>query len=98
MRGSPVVICGLALVLSSCTGTNNAPTLGAAASLRHVMPRLSEAYARTSGEQPPEITYGASGKLARQVQAGAPLDGVILNRCSFFQTSPSMKLFRGSWS
>lgn len=60
-----------------------APTVGVAASLRHVMGDLVTAFEAASSLPSPRLTYGASGSLARQVQAGAPLDGVVLASDSF---------------
>ena len=63
--------------LVGCGGSAE-PTLGAAASLRTVMPALLEAFTRETGHRAPRVTYGASGVLARQLRAGSPLDGVVL--------------------
>lgn len=52
-------------------------TLAAAASLRHAMPGLSEAFVARHGGPPPTITYGSSGGLRKQVEGGAPVDGVL---------------------
>lgn len=51
--------------------------LAAAASLRSVLPELIRAY---EGKHPGvrvTATYGASGDLKKQVEGGAPIDGVI---------------------
>ncbi len=65
-------------------------TLAAAASLRSVLPALSRAFEAGNavpGVDPPPpmtrpathvvATYGASGDLRKQVEGGAPVDGVI---------------------
>ncbi len=53
------------------------PIVAAAASLRRVLPPILEAY-QSSAEAPTiRITYGASGLLRRQVEAGAPIDAVV---------------------
>lgn len=57
-------------------------TLAAASSLRRVVPELVGAFERAlpSSDDPVRIrtTFGASGTLRRQVEAGAPIDGVLL--------------------
>lgn len=62
----------LALLLVGCAG-EPLPMLAAAASLREVVPELVAA----SGEEL-AVTYGGSGTLRMQVEAGAPVDGVLL--------------------
>ncbi len=52
-------------------------TLAAAASLRNVVPALVEAYATSHPGTHIVATYGSSGDLRRQVEAGAPIDGVL---------------------
>lgn len=52
-------------------------TIAAAASLRHVMPSLVEAWSRLEKEPLPAVTYGASGDLQKQVEGGAPIDVVV---------------------
>jgi len=54
-----------------------APIVAAAASLRRVMPPLVEAYQSSTGAPAIRVTYGASGLLRRQVEAGAPVDAVV---------------------
>ena len=68
---------GLILLVSGC-GETPPSTLGAAASLREVMPKLMERFERETGLDPPRVTYGASGSLARQLEAEAPMEGLIL--------------------
>ncbi len=60
------------------------PTLSLAASLRPVGARLVDAFrarrAEAGDQDPPSLllNYGASGILKRQVEAGAPVDAVLL--------------------
>lgn len=52
--------------------------LGAAASLRSVMPALVDAFERHEGEGGKiDATYGSSGDLKKQVAEGAPIDVVL---------------------
>ena len=68
----------LSLGLWSCAAPTQEPTLGAAASLRHVLPDLVHSYEASTGREAPQISYGASGKIVGQLLAGAPLSGVVL--------------------
>ena len=52
-------------------------TVAAAASLRRVMPKLAEAWNRKHPQARLTFTYGGSGELRRQVEAGAPIDAVV---------------------
>jgi len=54
-----------------------AVTLAAAASLRPVLPEVIEAFRGDSGAPAIEVSYGASGALRAQVEAGAPIDAVL---------------------
>src|SRR4051794_31466823 len=48
------------------------PTVAAAASLRKVLPELADAaHVRV------KLVFGASGTLAKEVESGAPIDGVV---------------------
>ena len=47
--------------------------VAAAASLRHVFPELILAWTRT-GSTAPEVSFGSSGNLYRQISQGAPFD------------------------
>jgi len=53
------------------------PTFAVAASLRNALPELQEAFRRAPGGGEVVATYGASGELKREVEAGAPIDGVL---------------------
>ena len=72
-----LLIIGALTVGSSCTQEMRA-TVGVAASLRGVMPEVARAYEETTGASAPLFSFGASGTLAKQLEAGAPLDGVVL--------------------
>ena len=49
------------------------PLVAAASSLRHVFPELVHAWTETGGA-PPEVSFGSSGNLYRQIAQGAPFD------------------------
>ncbi len=66
------------LAFTATCAQDSVPTVGAASSLRAVLPEIALAYERETGEVPPRLTFGASGALAKQLVAGAPLDGAIL--------------------
>lgn len=74
---------GLLLALLACgacgrsKGATPEVTLAVAASLRGVLPALEQAY--TAGRRAPKLvaTFGGSGDLKKQVEGGAPIDGVI---------------------
>ncbi len=51
--------------------------VGAATSMRHVFPALTADFEKEHPLQRVVVTYGASGDIARQVQAGAGLDVVV---------------------
>ena len=69
------------LVVAGCAPPANAPvepvTVFAAASLTDALGEIARAHERASG-QPVRLSFGASGAIARQVQAGAPADVVLL--------------------
>jgi molybdate transport system substrate-binding protein len=67
------------VLLGACTRAS-APrelTFAAAASLRNVMPELQRAYEASHAGVHVVATFGASGDLKKQVEGGAPIDGVI---------------------
>lgn len=71
----------LALAVAGCRegdGAGSAPalTIGAAASLRNVLPALGARWEEKGGA-PVSASYGASGSLRRQVEAGAPMAAVV---------------------
>ena len=64
----------LALVLAGpAAAAGEPPLVAAAASLRHVFPELARAWAGTGGA-PPEVSFGSSGNLYRQIAQGAPFE------------------------
>jgi molybdate transport system substrate-binding protein len=73
----------VALLLAPPQGPAPAPQsgpevlVGAAASLRTVLPELIALYRSKAGGPNITATYGSSGDLRKQVEGGAPLDGVL---------------------
>ena len=63
----------LALVPAASAAAGEAPLVAAAASLRHVFPALSRAWTDAGGVRP-EVSFGSSGNLYRQIAQGAPFD------------------------
>ena len=53
-------------------------TIGAAASMRVVMPALIEAFEASAPGTKVRVAYGASGDLRKRVIDGAPIDAVVL--------------------
>jgi molybdate transport system substrate-binding protein len=64
---------------SGCRSKSQSQELivGAATSMRHVFPALTEAFEKNHPGQHIVVTYGASGEIARQVEAGAGIDMVV---------------------
>jgi molybdate transport system substrate-binding protein len=98
LDGLGALAVGVALALGT-TACSRAPAareevmLAAAASLRAVLPELIRAY---EGKRPGLLvaaTYGASGDLKKQVEGGAPIDGVI-----FASGKPVDELVRGGYA
>lgn len=52
-------------------------SIGAAMSLRNVMPKLTDAFRARDKGAPVQANYGASGALRQQVEGGAPIDAVV---------------------
>ena len=78
IRGAAVAAGLAAAFVLSLAGTGAAaqaepPIVAAAASLRHVFPELMRAWTRTGGVRP-EVSFGSSGNLYRQISQGAPFD------------------------
>lgn len=73
------VLLGLSLTACGRTGEPGSPPLriGAAASLRHVLPSIAEDLSMASGIDA-EFTFAASGTIATQAIAGAPMDAVVV--------------------
>src|SRR5690242_19265636 len=72
----------LLAALTALTSCKDSPSehqvmLGAAASLRAVMPALIKAYTADHPRSEINATFGASGDLRKQVEGGAPIDAVI---------------------
>ena len=62
------------LILAGPAATAGEPPIAAAAaSLRHVFPELVQAWAAAGGI-PPEVSFGSSGNLYRQIAQGAPFE------------------------
>lgn len=75
-RGASTACHFLALafvVLGPATAAGEPPLVAAAASLRHVFPVLARAWVDAGGT-PPEVSFGSSGNLYRQIAQGAPFD------------------------
>ena len=78
MHGVAAAACLVAAFVLSLAGAGAAaraepPIVAAAASLRHVFPELMQAWVRTGGVRP-EVSFGSSGNLYRQISQGAPFD------------------------
>lgn len=68
---------GLALAACAPQGATQPLTLFAAASLTDAMSEAAEAFTRETGA-PVRTVFAGSGEIARQIQAGAPADLVVL--------------------
>lgn len=65
----------LLLMLAVLAPAQAAPlTIAAAADLRAAMPELLQIYARDQPDVETRVTFGSSGKLATQIEQGAPFD------------------------
>ena len=75
-RNILVVFCLLTLL--SCRSGSDAETLrvAVAANMREPLEEIAKQYAR-SGQSPPELISGSSGKLATQIREGAPYDLLV---------------------
>ena len=58
---------------AAATAAGGPPVAAAAASLRHVFPELMHTWAAAGGV-PPEVSFGSSGNLYRQIAQGAPFE------------------------
>jgi len=68
----------LVIVLSAAEApAESALTVAAAISLRDAMPELIEAFEEGTDAGGVAVSYGASGQLRRQVEAGAPIDVIV---------------------
>ncbi len=61
------------LMLAGAAAAAGPPIVASAASLRHVFPELMHTWA-TAGGVPPEVSFGSSGNLYRQITQGAPFE------------------------
>ena len=70
----------VAAVVSAAQARSDEATLsiGAAMSLRTVMPPLMEAFRSSNKGGVVQANYGASGALRQQIEAGAPMDVAVL--------------------
>ena len=76
IRGVAAAACLVATFVLSLAGAGahaEPSIVAAAASLRHVFPVLMQTWARAGGVQP-EVSFGSSGNLYRQISQGAPFD------------------------
>ena len=77
MRRGASIACRVMALLLLLTGAGMAsgepPLVAAAASLRHVFPELTRAWVEIGGVAP-EVSFGSSGNLYRQIAQGAPFD------------------------
>ena len=75
VRRLPALACAAALALVAVGPAPAAepPLVAAAASLRHVLPALSRAWVDAGGVRP-EVSFGSSGNLYRQIAQGAPFE------------------------
>lgn len=77
--------------------THRELTVAAAASLRRVMPELGAAWSRRHPTELLTFSYGGSGDLRRQVEAGAPIDAVVLAHPEPVETLVQRGLVRAEW-
>lgn len=69
----------LSFSASACRSKPESPEIvvGAATSMRHVFPELTKEFEKVHPSKRIVVTYGASGDIARQVEAGAGVDVVV---------------------
>ncbi len=76
VRHAPALAVAFALALvlvPASPAAGEPPLVAAAASLRHVFPALTRAWVGAGGVRP-EVSFGSSGNLYRQIAQGAPFD------------------------
>lgn len=78
LRKTAVVLGLLLAAAARAEEPGPAPLLGVAASLRSAMPVLFERFEAAEPGAALAATYGGSGALQKQVEAGAPIDAVVL--------------------
>ena len=67
------LVLAVAVAFPAPAAAGEPPLVAAAASLRHVFPALSRAWTDAGGVRP-EVSFGSSGNLYRQIAQGAPFD------------------------
>lgn len=78
--GCTLAALSIVAVMLGCKGSRASEqelTLAVAASMRSALPALAARYEAGRPGVKVHATYGASGDLRRQVEGGAPIDGVI---------------------
>ena len=80
MKRRRLALVAAALTLWACDRKppSSDVTIAAAASLRVVLPELARGYEARHPSEHVVATFGASGDLKKQVEGGAPIDGVML--------------------
>ncbi len=74
----PAIALLLLIAIGACGKQGDAPAvLAVASSLRNVMPELIERFRVSHGTGEWVATYGGSGTLRAQVEAGAPIDAIV---------------------
>ena len=73
-----LLLCSLTLGCKTTSGAEVTVTIGAASSMRVVMPALVKAFEASSPGTKVRVAYGASGDLRKRVIDGAPIDAVVL--------------------
>lgn len=76
IKTSAVVLAGL-LTAAALPAAEQPLAVGAAMSLRNVMPLIMDAFRASDHGAPLQANYGASGALRQQVEGGAPIDVVV---------------------
>ena len=66
-------VASVLMLAGAAAAAGGPPVVAAAASLRHVFPELMHTWA-TAGGVPPEVSFGSSGNLYRQIAQGAPFE------------------------
>ena len=66
-------VAAVLMLAGAAAAAGGPPVVAAAASLRHVFPELMHTWTAAGGV-PPEVSFGSSGNLYRQIAQGAPFD------------------------
>lgn len=72
-RAAALGLVAVVVLVAAGPAAGGPPAVAAAASLRHVFPELVRAWSAAGG-LPPEVSFGSSGNLYRQIVQGAPFD------------------------